>query len=236
MPKKEKVRQMFDGIASDYDRLNHIMSLDIDKTWRRRALREIVGPGVTRVLDLACGTGDFSIAIARRMQRDGLPGRVTGVDLSEGMLAVMKEKVERLGLQEVISVRTGDGENLPLGTGTFDRVTIAFGIRNVEDRLKGLKEMLRVLVPGGKLVLLELSVPENPVVRWCYNLYFLHILPLIGGSVSGDKAAYNYLPASVVHFPKHREFMEEMRKAGFAEVSHKAFTFGICRMYTGVKA
>ena len=236
MPKKEKVRQMFDGIASDYDRLNHIMSLDIDKTWRRRALREIVVPGVSHVLDLACGTGDFSIVIARRMQRDGISGHVTGVDLSEGMLAVMKEKVAREGLQEMISIQAGDGENLPLGTGILDRVTIAFGIRNFEDRAQVLKEMFRVLKPGGKLVILELSVPENPVVRWCYNLYFLHILPLIGGSVSGDKAAYNYLPASVVHFPKHREFMEEMRKAGFAEVSHKAFTFGICRMYTGVKA
>lgn len=236
MPKKEDVRQMFDGIASDYDRLNHIMSLDIDKTWRRKALREIVAPEVRGVLDLACGTGDFSIAIARRMRRQSIPGHVTGVDLSEGMLAVMKEKVAQEGLTGMISMQVGDGENLPFGSGAFDRVTIAFGIRNFENRAKGLQEMLRVLKPGGKLVILELSVPENAVIRWFYNLYFLHILPLIGGKVSGDKAAYNYLPASVLHFPGRKAFMDEMHAAGFPEVTHRAFSFGICRMYTGVKA
>ena len=236
MPKKENVRQMFDGIASDYDRLNHIMSLDIDKTWRRKALREIVSPEVRSVLDLACGTGDFSIAIARRMRRQSITGHVTGVDLSEGMLAVMKEKVAQEGLADMISMQVGDGENLPFGPGAFDRVTIAFGIRNFENRTKGLQEMLRVLKPGGKLVILELSVPENAVIRWFYNLYFLHILPLIGGKVSGDKAAYNYLPASVLHFPGRKAFVDEMHAAGFLEVTHRAFSFGICRMYTGVKA
>ena len=236
MPKKENVRQMFDGIASDYDRLNHIMSLDIDKTWRRKALREIVSPEVRSVLDLACGTGDFTIAIARRMRRQSITGHVTGVDLSEGMLAVMKEKVAQEGLADMISMQVGDGENLPFGPGAFDRVTIAFGIRNFENRTKGLQEMLRVLKPGGKLVILELSVPENAVIRWFYNLYFLHILPLIGGKVSGDKAAYNYLPASVLHFPGRKAFVDEMHAAGFLEVTHRAFSFGICRMYTGVKA
>ena len=169
---------MFDNIAADYDKLNHIMSLDIDRIWRRKALRQIVSPDTKQVLDLACGTGDFSIAIARRTLREDLSVHVTGVDLSEGMLAVMREKVAREGLQEMISMQTGDGENLPFGTGSFDRVTIAFGIRNFENREKGLREMLRVLRPGGKLVILELSVPENAVIRWCYNLYFLHILPV----------------------------------------------------------
>jgi demethylmenaquinone methyltransferase/2-methoxy-6-polyprenyl-1,4-benzoquinol methylase len=235
MPRKENVRSMFDNIAADYDKLNHIMSLDIDLIWRRKALRQIVSPDTKQVLDLACGTGDFSIAIARRTLRENLSVHVTGVDLSEGMLAVMREKVAREGLQEMISMQTGDGENLPFGTGSFDRVTIAFGIRNFENREKGLREMLRVLRPGGKLVILELSVPENAVIRWCYNLYFLHILPLIGGKVSGDKAAYKYLPASVLNFPKHRVFMETMRAAGFADVTHKAFTLGICRMFIGTK-
>ena len=232
MAKKEFVREMFDGIAADYDRLNHIMSLDVDKSWRRKALKQIIGPEVRDILDLACGTGDFSVAIARKMP---VGAHVTGVDLSEGMLAVMKEKVAAEGLQEKISIRQGDGEELPFADGSIDRVTIAFGIRNFENREKGLREMLRVLRPGGRVVILELSVPQNAFFRWCYNLYFLHILPLIGGKVSGDKAAYRYLPASVLHFPGPREFMETLRECGFSEVEHKAMTFGICRLYSGTR-
>ena len=236
MPRKENVRSMFDNIAADYDKLNHIMSLDIDRIWRRKALRQIVSPDTKQVLDLACGTGDFAIAIARRTLREDLSVHVTGVDLSEGMLAVMREKVAREGLQEMISMQTGDGENLPFGTGSFDRVTIAFGIRNFEHRDRGLQEMLRVLRPGGRLVILELSEPENRVIRWLYELYFLHILPWIGGLISGDRAAYRYLPASVVKFPPKDVFLQMMREAGFSDVAHRAFTLGICRMYTGVKA
>lgn len=236
MPKTENVRQMFDAIAPDYDRLNHIMSMNVDKGWRRKALRRIVDTaGPLEVLDLACGTGDFSLAIARRMVRCGVSGHVAGVDLSEGMLAVMREKVAAAGLSERISVAQGDGERLPFPDGSFDRVTIAFGIRNFEHRETGLREMLRVLRPGGRLVILELSVPENPIIRWFYNLYFLHILPWIGGRVSGDRAAYNYLPASVLKFPGRKAFLQTLRDCGFSAVSHKAFTLGICRMYTGEK-
>lgn len=274
---------MFDSIAGDYDALNHILSLDVDKIWRKKALKQIVdAPAPARVLDLACGTGDFSIAIAKALSRShkrvGTPieahvkapakapveapakvpveaqvtstgfvtgdsgrsdlmtkGHVTGVDLSEGMLAVMREKVAKAGLTEMISIEEGDGENLRFPDNTFDRVTIAFGIRNFENREKGLREMLRVLKPGGRLVILELSRPENKVIRWFYDLYFLHILPKIGGKVSGDKAAYAYLPASVAAFPGKKEFSATMREAGFRTVTHKAFTLGICRMYTGEK-
>ena len=235
MPKKENVRTMFDGIAADYDRLNHIMSLDVDKSWRRKALDRIVAPDVREILDLACGTGDFSVAIAKRARKKGCPVHVTGVDLSEGMLAVMRDKVAKEGLENMISMETGDGEDLHFADGSFDRVTIAFGIRNFENREKGLREMLRVLRPGGRLVILELSVPENAFFRWCYNLYFLHILPWIGGRISGDEAAYRYLPASVLHFPGHRTFMATMRECGFADVEHKSLTFGICRLYIGTK-
>ena len=243
---------MFDSIAGNYDALNHILSLDVDKIWRRKALKQIVdAPAPVQVLDLACGTGDFSIAIAKALTRsfrqaqrptcavtepaEVTGGHVTGVDLSEGMLAVMREKVGKAGLNEMISIEEGDGENLRFPDNTFDRVTIAFGIRNFEDRPKGLKEMLRVLKPGGRLVILELSRPENKVIRWFYDLYFLHILPKIGGKVSGDKAAYAYLPTSVAAFPGKKEFMATMREAGFRTVTHKAFTLGICRMYTGEK-
>lgn len=282
---------MFDSIAGDYDSLNHILSLDVDKIWRKKALKQIVdAPAPARVLDLACGTGDFSIAIAKALSRShkrvGTPieahakasvkapvetpakapveapakapveaqvtstgfvtgdsgrsdlmtkGHVTGVDLSEGMLAVMREKVGKAGLADMISIEEGDGEALRFPDNTFDRVTIAFGIRNFEDRPKGLREMLRVLKPGGRLVILELSRPENKIIRWFYDLYFLHILPKVGGKVSGDKAAYAYLPASVAAFPGKKEFSATMRKAGFRAVTHKAFTLGICRMYTGEK-
>ena len=274
---------MFDSIAGDYDSLNHILSLDVDKIWRKKALKQIVdAPAPARVLDLACGTGDFSIAIAKALSRSHkrvvtpieahvkasvkapveapakapvetqvtstgfvtgdsgrsdlmTKGHVTGVDLSEGMLAVMREKVGKAGLTEMISIEEGDGENLRFPDNTFDRVTIAFGIRNFEDRPKGLREMLRVLKPGGRLVILELSRPENKIIRWFYDLYFLHILPKVGGKVSGDKAAYAYLPASVAAFPGKKAFMATMREAGFRAVTHKAFTLGICRMYTGEK-
>ena len=234
MPQKEKIREMFDGIAPGYDRLNHLMSLGADRGWRRRALREAVTPDTPqRILDIACGTGDFSLAIARRMHPDS---RITGLDLSEGMLAVMREKVARAGLSGRISCLQGDSEALPFPDGSFDVVTIAFGIRNFEHREAALQEILRVLRPGGRLVILELSVPENRLLRWCYNLYFKHFVPWIGGLVSGDKAAYRYLPASVQAFPGRREWTQTMARCGYAGVRHRAFSFGICRMYVGEKA
>lgn len=224
---------MFDGIAPDYDRLNHLMSLGVDRCWRRRAIREIVTPDrPQQILDLACGTGDFSIEIARRMHPQS---RIAGLDLSEGMLAVMRRKVAKAGLEGCISCEQGDSEAMPWPDGHFDRVTIAFGIRNFEHREQALQEILRVLKPGGRLVILELSVPENRILRGCYNLYFMHFVPWIGGLVSGDRAAYRYLPASVRQFPGRREWTAAMVRCGYAQVRHKAFTFGLCRMYVGEK-
>ena len=233
MPKKEKIQQMFDGIAGDYDRLNHIMSLGIDRSWRRRAIREIVRSDARQeILDIACGTGDFSIAIARAM---GPESRITGLDLSEGMLAVMRSKLAAESLQDRVACEQGDSEAMPYPDASFDCVTIAFGIRNFEHREKALREILRVLRTGGRLVILELSVPSNPLIRRAYNLYFTRILPFIGGKVSGDRAAYKYLPASVLSFPGREEWMETMRCCGYTGVRHKAFTLGICRMYVGLK-
>lgn len=235
MPKKENVQNMFNSIAESYDMLNHLMSMDIDKSWRKKAIRKIQEDlsenAPISLLDLACGTGDFSIASAKMIS--GI--MVTGVDLSEGMLEVMKKKVEAEGLSDRISMSVGDGENLPFEDNTFDRISIAFGIRNFENREKGLQEMLRVLKPGGRLVILELSLPENALIKWLFNLYFLHILPLIGGKISGDKKAYQYLPASVVGFPKKDVFMKTMTSCGLQKVGHKALTFGVCRMYWGEK-
>ena len=234
MPKKENVRKMFDSIAGDYDRLNHILSLDVDKSWRKKAVKEIVGGSgdPLRILDMACGTGDFSMAIAR----DAVPGsRITGADISEGMLAGGRKKVEAAGLCDMISLEAGDCEHLDFPDGSFDRVSIAFGIRNFEHIDKGLSEMYRILRPGGKAVILELSVPGNPVLLAAYKLYFLHLLPVIGGLVSGDKDAYRYLPASVLGFPAPEKFKGMMREAGFSDVRATAMTFGICRMFTGIR-
>lgn len=232
MPKKEKIQEMFDGIAPSYDKLNHVMSLNVDKLWRKHALKEIVDGTPQQILDVACGTGDSTIAIAAAA---GSGSRVIGADISEGMMALVMEKAAHEGVHDRIRLQVADGENLPYEEGSFHRVTCAFGIRNFEHKEKGLQEFYRVLKPGGKAVILELSVPRNKTVRWFYDLYFMHILPWIGGLVSGNKAAYQYLPASVHAFPSPQVFCNMLSDAGFSRVSHKAFTFGLCRMYIGVK-
>ena len=232
MPKKEKVQQMFDNIAPTYDKLNHIMSLNVDKLWRRHALKEIVDGTPQRILDVACGTGDSTISIARSAAKGT---KVTGADISEGMMALVMEKAEKAGVGDRIDLQVADGEALPYEDGTFDRVTCAFGIRNFEHKERGLAEFRRVLRPGGKAVILELSVPQNKVIRWFYDLYFLHILPWVGGAISGDKAAYRYLPASVHHFPAPKDFCALMESAGFRSVRCRTFTLGLCRMFVGVR-
>ena len=232
-PRIRDTERLFNSIAPTYDSLNHWLSLGVDKSWRRRSLRWIVDPSVPQqILDIACGTGDYSFAIARRAHPDTV---VTGVDLTEAMLQVMRSKVEKAGLSGRIVAEQGNAEAMRFADNRFDRATIAFGIRNFEHREQALREILRVLKPGGRLVILELSVPTNPLLRWCYNLYFTRLLPAIGGMVSGDKAAYRYLPASVLSFPNKREWMETMRRCGFHNVSHRAYTLGICRLYIGEK-
>ena len=230
MPRKEKVREMFDNIAPSYDRLNHLLSMNVDKLWRRHALKEIVDGTQLRILDVACGTGDSTISIAKAAAEGS---SVTGADISEGMMALVKGKAEKAGVGERISLQVADGEALPYEEASFDRVTCAFGIRNFEHKEKGLEEFFRVVKPGGKAVILELSVPQNRVVRWAYDLYFLHVLPGIGGAVSGDKAAYRYLPASVHNFPSPKDFCRMMEDAGFRNVRCRTFTFGLCRMFVG---
>ena len=230
MPKKEKVREMFDNIAPSYDKLNHVLSMNVDKLWRRHALREIVDGSAQRILDVACGTGDSAISIAKAA---GEGSTVTGVDISEGMMASVEGKAKKAGVEDRIDLKVADGEALPYEDGIFDRVTCAFGIRNFEHKEKGLSEFLRVLKPGGKAVILELSVPQNRLVRWAYDLYFTRLLPRIGGAISGDKAAYRYLPASVHQFPSPQAFCRMMETAGFRAVRCRTFTFGLCRMFVG---
>ena len=242
MPKKDNIQQMFDSIAPGYDAFNHLTSLGADRRWRKTALREVTGP---RVLDEACGTGDFAIAIARHLadlhrkgaKTEQVPAiSVTGVDISEGMLEVMRRKVAEAGPGQktvTVSAETGDCCALDYPDASFDTVTVAFGVRNFEDREKALKEVLRVLRPGGRFVMLELGIPRNPVVRAAYKFYFTRIMPAVGAGISKDKAAYRYLPASVLDFPKPEEWMATMQKAGFAQVRHRPLSLGICNLFTG---
>ncbi|MBE6230679.1 MAG: bifunctional demethylmenaquinone methyltransferase/2-methoxy-6-polyprenyl-1,4-benzoquinol methylase UbiE [Bacteroidales bacterium] len=231
MAKKENIRSLFDNIAPDYDKLNHILSLNIDKGWRKKAVREIADVQQRlQVLDVACGTGDFTIEIARNVAEGS---KIIGIDLSEGMMKVGREKIAASGVDALLEY--GDCEALDYPENNFDRISVGFGVRNFEHLDLGLKEMCRVLKPGGKLVILELSVPSNPIIRWCYKLYFLNILPMIGGMVSGNRGAYEYLPASVLNFPAPDKFIPMMREAGFSEVRHRALTLGVCRMYVGIK-
>ena len=232
MPQKENIEKMFDAVAPTYDSLNHIMSLGVDKSWRRKAVREIVAPGVKKVLDVACGTGDSSIAIAKALPDDGT---VIGIDISDGMMALVAEKAISKGVEGKIILKKEDGEATSFEDGTFDCVTCSFGIRNFEHKEKGLEEFRRVLREGGKVVILELSVPRNRVVRWIYDIYFMHILPWIGGAISGVKSAYRYLPASVHNFPAPEVFLEMLSHAGFKDVRCRTFSFGLCRMFTGMK-
>jgi len=228
MAKKTYVEKMFNDIAPTYDKLNHILSLNVDKSWRKKAVNRICSTNPQHVLDIACGTGDFAIALAQA----GIP-KVTGVDISEGMLEVGREKVKNLGLD--IDMKVDDSEHMSYGDNTFDAISVAFGVRNFEHLQLGFNEMYRVLRPGSMVCIVELSVPSNPILLWGYKLYFLHILPFIGGIISGNKNAYKYLPNSVLNFPKPDKVCEMLESAGFKSVEAKAFTFGLCRMFTGIK-
>ena len=177
-----------------------------------------------------CGTGDFLIEIAEKANKESL---LQGIDISEEMMKIGREKIKKNGF--TAKLEQADCEALPFDNDTFDRISVGFGVRNFEHLSLGIKEMCRVLKPNGKLVILELSVPTNPFIRWCYKLYFLKILPAIGGWVSGDKGAYKYLPASVLKFPAPPVFIDIMKEAGFKTVIHKPLTLGICRMYIGLK-
>lgn len=231
MAKKEGIRKLFDNIAADYDRLNHILSLNIDKGWRKKAVREIVDPhNPLKVLDVACGTGDFTIEIAEKLAAGS---EIIGVDISEGMMAIGRDKIAKAGVAAVMEM--ADCEALPYEGNSYDRISVGFGVRNFENLDISLKEMHRVLKPEGKTVILELSLPSNRFIRWCYKLYFLKILPAIGGRISGNRGAYEYLPASVLKFPAPEKFMDMMKAAGFEQIEHTSMTFGICRMYIGYK-
>lgn len=231
MAKKAFVASMFDNIAPTYDKLNHILSLNIDKGWRSDAIKRLSVTNPKVVLDEACGTGDFSLLIAEKCKE----AVVMGIDISEGMMEIGRKKVAEAGMSDRISMHVDDATALSLSDNSVDAVTVAFGVRNYEHLDLGLQEMHRVIRSGGAAFILELSVPQNPILLWGYKLYFLHILPFIGGLVSGNKQAYKYLPVSVLNFPKPDAFLQMMREAGFTRTELKTYTFGLCRLYVGYK-
>jgi len=223
--KKSQVARMFNNIAPRYDLLNHLLSMGIDKIWRKRAIALLKNLQKPHVLDVATGTGDLAIALHKRLKT-----KVTGLDLSSEMLKVAEQKVAKLKLQD-IDLILGDSEHLPFETNTFDAVTVAFGVRNFENLEKGLAEMMRVIKPNGKMVILEFSKPSGFPMKQIYGFYFSVILPFWGGLISRDKAAYTYLPESVSQFPEGKVFMDLLSSLGMINVKQYRQTFGIATIY-----
>lgn len=229
--KGKQVEQMFDHIAPAYDTLNHRLSWNIDKWWRHKAIASLSPFHPQSILDMATGTGDFAILAAKKLK----PQRVVGADISEGMMAVGKEKVQREHLEDVITFAKEDCMKLSFGNETFDAVTAAFGIRNFQQLDKGLSEMHRVLKKGGHLCVIELTTPVSFPMKQLFKVYSHTILPIYGKMISHDKGAYDYLTASIEAFPQGEKMMEILKKAGFADTSFKRLTFGICTMYNATK-
>lgn len=228
--KKQQVADMFDNISHKYDFLNHFLSLGIDIRWRKKAIKLLKEIQPKQILDIATGTGDFAIEALKLN-----PDHVTGVDISEGMLNVGREKLKKRKLDDKITLASGDSENLPFEDNKFDAIIVAFGVRNFENLEKGLSEMFRVLRPGGKVVVLEFSKPKGFPFKQLYNFYFKNILPTLGKTISKDNAAYTYLPESVKSFPDGKDFTSILDKLGFKETVCKPLTFGISSIYSGIK-
>lgn len=230
MGKKKAVRDLFDDIAPTYDRLNHLLSFNVDKRWRKLAIRNIEKPEKVLLLDVACGTGDFAIAAAKAGVK-----QIVGIDIARNMIAVGERKIKKLHLEEQIDLQEGDSEKMKFGNDVFDAVTVAFGVRNFENLKQGLAEMYRVLKPGGQIIILEFSKPVHAPMKQLYFFYFRHILPFVGGWLSGNRGAYAYLPESVLKFPQGEDFLKIMQECGFRTTSCRRLTFGIASLYTAKK-
>lgn len=229
--KKEQVTTMFNNISNTYDFLNHFLSLGIDIIWRKMAIKELKAIQPRTILDVATGTGDFAFESINILK----PEKIIGVDISEGMLEVAKKKIKERNLGHVFSVQLGDSEGLNFEENTFDAITVAFGVRNYEHLEKGLADMLRVLKPDGKIVILEFSKPRVFPVKQLYHFYFKYVTPFFGKLFSKDKRAYTYLNESVIAFPDGQAFTQLMEKVGYKNTKHRSLTFGISAIYTGIK-
>lgn len=228
--KKEEVAEMFNNISHRYDFLNHFLSVGIDKIWRKKAVKMLRELQPKRILDLATGTGDFALE-SLKLQ----PDLIVGVDISEGMLQVGREKMKKRKVDHIISMQLGDSEALPFEDNYFDAFTVGFGVRNYEHLEKGLSEMLRVLRPGGKGIILEFSKPKKFPVKQYYSFHSKYIIPFFGKRISKDEKAYAYLPESVAAFPEGKEFEEIMRTVGYSNVQSRTVGGGIATIYSGTK-
>lgn len=229
--KKEQVAEMFDNISARYDLLNRLLSFGVDKTWRTKAIKELGAISPSRVLDVATGTADIALEVAKRMKVD----KIVGIDISSGMLDVGKKKVKAKNLETTIELQVADSEDIPFEKASFDGAIVAFGVRNFANLSKGLSEMSRVLKDNGKVVILEFSQPKAFPVKQFYNFYSLKLLPLIGKLISKDDRAYRYLPESVKAFPEGEDFLQILKDSGFKKVWQRRLTFGICSIYCGLK-
>ena len=227
--KKKQVTQMFDNIAKSYDFLIHSLSLGMDNIWRKIAIKKLINNPAS-ILDIATGTADFAISASKHTK-----AKITGIDISQGMLDVGNEKIIKKGLTDRINLQLADSENLPFKDNSFDALTAGFGVRNFENLNQGLCEMNRTLKSGGIVAILEPSEPSSFPLKQFYNLYFHYILPFIGGIISKDKNAYAYLPNSVTAFPSGEYFLAELEKAGFKNCEHVPLTFGIVSLYIAIK-
>ena len=229
--KASQVEQMFDNIAPTYDKLNHRLSWDIDKGWRKKAIKALAPYQPQSLLDIATGTGDFAILTAQMLR----PQKLVGADISEGMMEIGRQKVKALALDNVVTFEKEDCLNLSYQSDTFDAVTAAFGIRNFADLDAGLREMYRVLKPGGHLSIIELTTPVTFPMKQLFHIYSHTVLPIYGRMISRDTSAYSYLTKTIEAFPQGERMMDILMKAGFAEASFKRLTFGICTMYLATK-
>lgn len=228
--KKQQVEEMFDNISERYDFLNHLLSMNIDKGWRKKVVKLASKEKPKVILDVATGTADLAIALSKLH-----PEKITGVDISNGMLDVGRQKIAKKNLSQIITLKQADSEDLPFNDNQFDAITVAFGVRNFENLEKGLSEMHRVLKPGGRLLVLEFSQPQKFPFKQLYGFYFKNILPGLGKLVSKDSSAYTYLPESVGAFPYGDKFIGILRKISFSSNSAYPVTFGIATIYESVK-
>jgi demethylmenaquinone methyltransferase/2-methoxy-6-polyprenyl-1,4-benzoquinol methylase len=231
LDKKQQVAGMFNEIAFRYDFLNRFLSAGIDIRWRKKAIRQLLKVSPKTILDVATGTADVAIMAHDILQ----PDKITGIDISDGMLELGRKKIQKLGLENTIELLNGDCETINFKNDSFDAVTVAFGVRNFENLEKGLSEILRVLKPGGKLVVLEFSKPKSALVKPLYNFYMKVICPVAGKIISKNRDAYQYLDESIKHFPEGKNFTNILDNLGYTKTFTKPLSLGICSIYCGVK-